>query len=170
MRARRCKAFQFLRRLAADRDGAVAIEFAFAGTITLALIFSAIDIGRLFIINGLLGDAARQISRENQVRLTAYTSAEFNAAAAVVLAGRASGMLDPNLVTIQTQVFDSFSDLAANTQSGGAPPGGNPGQIVKYRVSYDMDYITPFVDFLMDGANFAHVAEIIVYNEPETTL
>jgi len=170
MRARRCKAIKFGRRFAADRDGAVAIEFAFAGTIALALIFAAIDVGRLFIVNGLLGDAARQISRENQVRLSAYSSAEFNAAAAVVLAGRASGMLDPNLVSIQTQVFDSFNDLATNTQSGGAPPGGNPGQIVKYRVSYEMDYVTPFVDLLMEGANFEHVAEIIVYNEPETTL
>ncbi|MEQ9125955.1 MAG: pilus assembly protein, partial [Alphaproteobacteria bacterium] len=79
MRARRCKAIKFGRRFAADRDGAVAIEFAFAGTIALALIFAAIDVGRLFIVNGLLGDAARQISRENQVRLSAYSSAEFNA-------------------------------------------------------------------------------------------
>ena len=79
-------------------------------------------------------------------------------------------MMDPNLVSITTQVFDSFDDLAANLESGGAPPGGAPGQIVKYRLSYDMDYYTPFVGMLMETANFHHVAEIIVYNEPETTL
>ena len=31
-----------------------------------------------------------------------------------------------------------------------------------------MDYYTPFVGMLMDSVQFNHVAEIIVYNEPET--
>ena len=62
-------AFSKWRRFVRDRDGVVATEFAIAATVAIALVFAAIDVGRLYIINGLLGDAARVISRENQVQL-----------------------------------------------------------------------------------------------------
>jgi len=158
-----------LGRLIKSRDGTMAAEFAIASSVAIALVFAAIDVGRLFIINGLLGDAARQISRENQVQLTAYDSNAFTAAAAVILADRSADMFDPALVSISTTVYDSFDDLAAGAENGGAPPGGDPGQIVKYRLTYTMDYYTPFIGMLMETANFNHTAEIIVYNEPETT-
>lgn len=156
------------RRFAEDSSGSTAVEFAIAGSVAIALIFAVIDVGRAFIVNGLLGDSVRQISRENSVREAPYSGAEFTAAALATLTARASGLLEADQVTVTTTVYDSFDDLAGNVVDGGAPPGGRPDQIVKYRLTYDMDYYTPFVGMLMDGAQFNHVAEIIVYNEPET--
>lgn len=170
MRALRQLNQRSLRRLLAAKEGNTAVEFAFAAALVLGLIFAAIDLGRVFIVGGLLGDAARQISRENQVREAPFTNDAFTAAAAATITARAAGFLDPNQVSIVTTVYDSFDALAANQVDGGAPPGGEPGQIVKYRLTYDMDYHTPFVGLLMDGALFSHTAEIIVYNEPETEL
>ncbi len=170
MRSPRPDQTTIARRLLADRRGSMAVEFAIASSIALALIFAAIDVGRLFIVSGLLNASLRQISRENQVRLEPYTSDEFNVAAAVTIAARAAGMLDPNLVAIATTVYTDFDALADGTADASAPPGGRAAQIVKYRLSYTMDYYTPFVGILMDSANFSHVAEIIVYNEPETSL
>lgn len=159
-----------IRGFARSEDGNTAIEFAFAATLVLALIFAGIDLGRAMIVGGLLGDSARRISRENQVLETALDSSEFNAAAAAVIASRASGFLNPNEVTIETTVYESFDALASGTEANGAPPGGDPGQIVKYRLSYDMDYYTPFVELLMTGAQYSHISEIIVYNEPDNDL
>lgn len=169
MRTRRKTNATLLQRLAKCQDGTMAAEFAVGATVALALIFAVIDVGRVFIVNGLLGDAVRQISRENQVREVAYDAGQFSNAAAATISARAAGMLDPGEVIIETTVFDSFEALAANQEDGSAPPGGDPGQIVKYRLTYDMDYYTPFVGMLMDSVNFNHIAEIIVYNEPGTT-
>ena len=156
--------------MASNNDGSMAVEFAIAIPIVLGLIFASVDIGRVFIVNGLLGDAARQVSRENQVRETPYGNDEFLAAAAATITARSGGMLDANLVSITTKVYDSFDALASDTEAGGAPPGGEPGQIVKYRLDYQMDYHTPFIDLMMQGAAYAHAVEIIVYNEPENEL
>jgi len=96
-----------------------------------------------------------------------HSSAAFTAAANVIIEARSAGMLDPQQVAISTTVYDSFEDLANNSPESGGPPGGNPDQIVKYRFTYDMDYYTPFIGLFMDGAEFNHVVEIIVYNEPD---
>lgn len=170
MTARRQKIASFARRLGRNDHGTVAVEFAIGATITLALLFTVVDVGRVYIVAGLMGDATRQISRENQVRETAYTAEQFATAADTVIEDRAANMLDPQLVTITTTVYDSFQALADDTPNDAAPPGGDPGQIVKYRLTYDMDYYTPFVGLMMEGAQFSHVAEIIVYNEPDTSL
>ncbi len=168
MRALRPRLLRPARRLAADSRGSTSIEFALAGSVALALIFAIVDVGRAFIVNGLLGDSIRQISRENQVREVPYSADAFHSAALATITARSAGMLSPAQVVLTTTVFDNFEDLASNTVASGAPPGGEPDQIVKYRLTYDMDYYTPFVGMLMDSAQFNHVVEIIVYNEPDT--
>lgn len=159
-----------VRRFSRNDSGSVAVEFGIASTVVLALIFSAVDMGRVFIVGGLLGDAARQISRENQVRENPYPAVDFNTAADLVITARSGGMLNPALVSISTDVYRNFEDLGADQPIEGGPPGGEPSQIVKYRLEYAMDYYTPFIDLLMNGAQFQQVAEIIVFNEPETEL
>lgn len=167
MRARRSELLKIFERARRCERGSASIEFAIAGSLALALIFAIIDVSRAFIVTGLLSDAVRQVSRENQVRETPFTSAEFSAAALATVTSRAAGMLEPANVVVSTTVYDSFDALASNQTDSGAPPGGEPGQIVKYRLTYTMDYYTPFVGMMMEGAQFDHAAEIIVYNEPE---
>ena len=86
MRARRNTPRLLLKRFAKCTHGSTAAEFAIAASVALALIFAIVDVGRAFIVNGLLSDAARQISRENQVRETPYSSGEFSSAAQVTIA------------------------------------------------------------------------------------
>lgn len=167
MPAQQWKAASFFKRCRTDEAGSVAVEFAIGASFALALIFSVVDVGRLFIVSGLLGDAVRQISRDNQVRPTPFSAGAFSVNAAATLTAAADGLFDANTVSIATTVYDDFDALAANTPDAGAPPGGDPGQIVKYRLTYLMSYYTPFIGMLMDVAAFNHVAEIIVYNEPE---
>ena len=157
---------QLFRQWRSDDRGSTAIEFSIAGAVAIAILFAVVDIGRTYIVNSLLSDAARLISRENQVRITPYTPSEFTANATVKIASRAAGFLDPVQVAIVTSVYDSFEDLANNVKATGAPLGGAPGQIVKYRLTYDMDFYTPIVGLLLDAAEFNHVVEMIVYNEP----
>jgi hypothetical protein len=154
-------------RLRHSDTGSTAAEFAIAVTVAVGLIFAVVDVARAFIVGGLLSDAARQVSRQNQVKEDPHSSAAFTAAANVIIEARSAGMLDPQQVAISTTVYDSFEDLANNSPESGGPPGGNPDQIVKYRFTYDMDYYTPFIGLFMDGAEFNHVVEIIVYNEPD---
>lgn len=156
-----------LQRFRQSESGSTAAEFAIAVTIAIGLIFAVVDVSRAFIVGGLLSDSARQVSRQNQVKETPYSNAAFAIAANATIAARSSGMLDSSQVAISTTVYDSFEDLANNTPVGGGPPGGRPDQIVKYRFTYDMDYYTPFVGLMMEGAEFNHVVEIIVYNEPD---
>lgn len=168
MRAWRQQANCLIARFGRSTDGSTAAEFAIAATVAVAIIFAVIDVGRAFIVNGLLSDSVRSISRENRVREVPYSGVEFSTHALATIAARASGFLTPADVTVVTTVYDNFQDLANGQTAGGAPPGGHPDQIVKYRLTYDMNYYTPFVGMLMDSVQFNHVAEIIVYNEPET--
>lgn len=170
MAGRRILIPRLCRRFWRADEGNTAVEFSFAITFVLALIFAALDISRVYIVSGLLGDSVRRISRENQVLETPRDSAAFDAAADVIIASKASGFIDVASVAVTTTVYASFDDLAAGVAVAGGAPGGSPGQIVKYRLTYNMDYLTPFIDLLFEGAEFSHTAEIIVYNEPETQL
>lgn len=167
MRTPLCALKKSVARFRQSEAGSTAAEFAIAVTVAIGLIFAVVDVARAFIVGGLLSDAARQVSRQNQVRETPFSSAAFTTAANTIIEARSAGMLDAAQVTISTTVYDSFEDLASNSPESGGPPGGGPDQIVKYRFSYDMDYYTPFVGLFMDGAEFNHVVEIIVYNEPD---
>lgn len=158
------------RNIALNDEGSTAIEFAIASSVVLGLVFAAVDLGRVYIVGGLLGDAARQISRENQVRENPYPAANFQARVAEIINARSGGMLDPSLVAIGTDVYANFEDLASDQPVVGGPPGGSPSQIVKYRLDYNMDYYTPFVGLLMEGGQYVHAAEIIVFNEPDSEL
>ena len=100
-----------LARFRKQDDGSVALEFAVAISFALALIFAVIDVGRVYIVSGLLGDTVRQISRTNQVRPTPFTTAEFNADAAQTITDLSAGMIDAAQVVISTTVYEDFEAL-----------------------------------------------------------
>ena len=58
MRARR-----FLKRLASDRRGAAALEFAFVGPLLFTLVLGTIEVGRMFYVRQGLEYATEQAAR-----------------------------------------------------------------------------------------------------------
>lgn len=69
-----------LRRFAAARDGATAIEFAFVATPFLFMLFSILEIGRLYTLSAVLEDATMNAGRQvrtGQMQMSGASAATF---------------------------------------------------------------------------------------------
>ena len=109
---------------------------------------------------------------------------------------KTSGLLDPNKLTISTEVYSNFNNIGQPEPCISPPtppcPGvagvnfvdingngtwdadmgaaglGNPGDVVVYKVSYPWKVVTPIVSAII-GSTFTITARTVVRNEPYGT-
>ena len=81
--ARANRMTHLIRRLAGDREGAVAIEFAIVAIPLLFLMFSILEIGRLYALSSVLEDATMDAGRRirtGEMQTSGASAATFRAA------------------------------------------------------------------------------------------
>lgn len=153
MRGRGIWKARALRRLAGDRRGATAVEFAMVAAPFLFMMFAIIELGLVFVISSTLEtatmDAARLI-RTGQLQAAGGDANAFRNA----VCGR-MGLFEADCagkLSLDVRVLPQFSAAAADPLADGElDPGeltftaGAAEDIVLVRAWYRYDLITPFL-------------------------
>jgi Flp pilus assembly protein TadG len=136
-----------VRGLARNASGASAIEFAIVAAPFLVLLFLVLQIGLVYLANGILENAVAQgarLVRTGQAQSQQFDAARFKAE----VCGYLTALLSCDRLSLDVRTFSSFggSDLtnpldgSGNLRTGGfsyAP--GVGGQVVIVRAFYDWD-------------------------------
>lgn len=181
-------------RLWHRKDGASAIEFALVAMPLILTIVGIIEVALILFVNVLMEGAVRDAARFG---ITGYTPAGTDRAAAIreIVRKRTVGLIDMTKVTIETLVYQNFSDIGKpepftdqapfngrydagepfvdvngngkwDADMGAAGVGG-PGAVVVYRVSYDWPILTGLMKPLLGDAGVVHLSvSTAARNEP----
>ena len=186
--------FDFLTRLWRRNEGAAAVEFAFIAPILLLTIVGIMEVAMALIVSTLIEDGLRDaarfgitgseppgVTREEQI-----TS---------IIGDATVGLVEMSEIDIQTLVYPSFAevgepepftdtnangvydigepytDINANGQwdaDMGAAGVGGPGDIVLYKIKYNLPMMTSLLATMLGGADgkIQLSASIAVRNEP----
>lgn len=154
------------RRLAQDRGGVTAIEFAIVCPVFLLLLFAILAVGITGLIQLALDDSVRDAARQLQID----TPASASAAGLVAAVCSEFGMVSANCTTTLTYNVQSatqtagFASLApAKLDASGAlansflasGPGFAPNADVLVQIAYPLPFRLPFIGTLatMTGTN-----------------
>lgn len=159
------------RRLARDRSGATAVEFAFVAPVLVFSLLSLVEIGMLGMmtsgVNNAVIETARRIRTGRDDAATSATTFKDQICARLgsnVTACR-------NRMTISVQKYTRFTDAAsaAAAAPNGAFDAGGPGDIIVVKANYSWPLMTPFLATAngRDGpTNVVIAARVAFKNEP----
>ncbi len=179
-----------MKRLAADERGSAMVEAALGLPILLAVLIGVFEISNFFFVSasvenavlhasrfGVTGGADDGVTREDQVR--------------AIIEKQTFGMVDMDTVVIETLVYEQFADIGEpepftdQNDSGDYDEGepyadvngngawdddmaiaglGGAGDIVLYRINYDANSLTGFMDWAHRALNIS--STVAVRNEP----
>lgn len=177
-------------RLFRDREGSLAMEFAFAAPVVILALTGTLELLIVLFVGstlesavldasryGITGGANPGVTREQQVR--------------DIIEDRTLGLVDMDKAQIDTLVYpnfnsvgepepytdsngngthepgEPFTDINGNGQwdaDMGAVGLGGPGDVVVYRVTYEWGMLTPLLAPIIGP--ITHTASVVVRNEP----
>lgn len=182
-----------IRRFAASRDGATALEFAFALPVVLMLIVGMLEVAMIMFVSTSVEGGLRQAARYG---ITGQTPATGTREQAIVdiIDNYTLGFVDLAASDVTFTTYDSFNDvgqpepwtdangngqydageafddLNGNLQwdaDRGTAGVGAAGEVVLYKIDYDWSLLTPYVSNLLGDNGVLHMsASIAVRNEP----
>lgn len=183
-----------LRRMLGCQRAAGVVEFAVAAPVTLFFMLGMMELSMVLFVNTLLEGGLRQASRYGITGFAPVGSTREQVIKDLVLE-HGMGLLDSNKVEIDTTAYESFSAIdsgesytdengngeyddgeAFEDTNGngvfdgdpGVPGAGGAGDIVLYRVTYDLPMITGWIAPVLGGQDgkVSLSASIAVRNEP----
>ena len=179
-----------LLRPLADRDGAAAIEFAFAAPVLFLALAGTLEMLMVLFVGSILESAVLDASRYG---ITGSTTPGISRADEVkaIIEDRTLGLVKANDANIETLVYPSFDSIGqpepyTDTNANGSYDDGEPftdingngtwdadmgavglggpGDIVVYRVTYTWGMLTPLLAPII--GDVTHTAAVVVRNEP----
>ena len=179
-----------VRRFLKNRKGASVLEFAFMAPLTITMLIGVVELGVLFLVSGSLENAVLASSRFGITGSTADGTTREDVIRDLI-EQNTYGLVPMDEVTIDTIVYDNFSDIGQpepfadangngafdtgesftdvngngqfDTDVGLAGLGG-PGDIVLYRIRYQIQSLTLLFDPFFTVID--HSATVAVRNEP----
>lgn len=181
-----------LRKLRKNNEGAALIEFALLAPVFFYLIFGIVEVFTLQLSEGILESATRHAARSG---LTGYIPDGLSRDDYILQQVKAeSFFVDEDNIRLETLVYSDFADIGEEEpytdENGdtfydigepytdvngngqwdsdmGAAGYGDGGDIVVYKISYDWQFLTPFIgEFLTDDGNWEITSSVVVRNEP----
>jgi len=171
-------------------SGVTAVEFALLAPVLFLLIMGIIEFAVIMFVSVVLESATNQTSRLGK---TGFIAAGLTRQQEIInnVASHTAGLLNPNQITITSEVYANFNDIGQPepclTQKCGAGVAGvdyvdvngngkwdadmgaaglgNPGDVVVYTVSYPWHIMTPIVSAVI-GKTLTLSARSVVRNEP----
>lgn len=177
-------------RFLKKRDGTTTVEFAFGMPVLAAFMIGIVEISNLLFLGIALENAVLHASRYG------VTGSEVDGIARVdrvrtIIEEQTFGMIEPDELTIDTLVFEQFSDIGQEEPYGDANANGvydagesftdvngngvwdpdigvvglgGAGDIVLYRVTHVAPSITGFMDWATQAVSLQ--SALAVRNEP----
>jgi len=196
----KCKrrlSFGRIRRVARDRRGSSAVEFALVAPVLFLTMVGTMEVGTILFVDHLVEGAVRDASRFGITGLGA-TETERIQTVRNIIDNRTLGLVDVDNAEINTLIYNDFQSIgepepytdnspangaydvgeAYDDVNGngvwdndqGAVGAGDSDEIVLYRIRYDLDLLTGMLDHVIgqDGV-ISMEASIAVRNEPFRT-
>jgi Flp pilus assembly pilin Flp len=180
-----------VRRLRGDQDGATVVEFALVFPVFLLAVFGGIEAAIVIFISSSIEAAVLEASRFG---ITGGTLPGVTREERVldIVGDKTYGLVDMDLVGIETLVYESFDDIGqpepfedANANlvydtgelftdvngngqwdaDMGAAGLGGPSDVVVYRVTYAWGIMMPLIRSVI-GESVLHASSVAVRNEP----
>jgi Flp pilus assembly pilin Flp len=180
-----------LRRLRREEDGATVVEFAFVFPVFILAVLGTIETAIVTFISSSIEAAVLEASRYG---ITGGTIPGVTREERVldIVGDKTYGLVDMDLVGIDTLVYESFDDIGqpepfedanlnvvydtgelftdvnGNGQwdaDMGAAGLGGPSDVVVYRVTYAWGIMTPLIRSVI-GESVLHASSVAVRNEP----
>lgn len=182
-----------LGRLRRRSDGSTMVEFAFVAPVLFLLLFGAMEVGMIFFATSLLEGGLRESARFGLTgALPPSGTREDHIVEMVNQNGAGVVQIDAsNIITLVYPNFTSvgepepytdtdgngthdagepFTDINCNSQwdpDMGKSGLGHGGEVVQYRVSFDLPLLTGLLNPLLgEGGKFPLNSTIVVRNEP----
>ncbi len=186
--------FGFLSRLWRGREGAAAVEFAFVAPVLLLTIVGIMEVAMVLIVSSLIEGGLRDAARFG---ITGFVPQGMTREAQItsIIGDATVGLVKMSDIDIRTLVYPSFAqvgqpepytdtngngaydagepytDINGNGQwdaDMGAAGVGGPGDIVLYKVKYELPMMTPLLSSVLGGTDgkVRLSASIAVRNEP----
>ncbi len=155
-----------IRRLFArlGNRGAYTIEFALLTPVFLTLITMTMEIAWQLAIGAGLDHGTRVAARWAATGQSAPSGLTNSQYVARVIA-QSSGMpIVASNLTVTTEAFASIGSMTVST-----PGLGTAGQIVRYRITYQSNALTPVGRGLVPNGLFRHSTSVVSRNEPYAT-
>jgi len=188
------RAFSNVLALWRDRRGASAVEFAIMGPVLILVVTGIMEVSMVLAVSSLLEGGLRDAARFG---ITGYVPPGSTREEQIksIIGNATVGLVDMTKAEIQTLVYPSFGDIGQpepwddQNSNGvydlgepftdinsngvwdpdmGAAGLGGPGEIVLYKIKYDLGLMTPLMRPIMGGSdgNVTLRASIAVRNEP----
>jgi len=183
-----------LRRLLACREGATALEFAFALPVLLLLILGMFEVAMLMFISTSVEGGLREAARFGITDQVA-DEAERETAIRNIIERHALDFPGFSIASMTFSIYDSFNDVGQPepwvdaeplngvydagegytdlngdgswSEDRGVAGVGQSGDVVRYRIVYDWELLTPYLAYLFGEDGVLHMsASITVRNEP----
>jgi Flp pilus assembly pilin Flp len=180
-----------LRRLRREEDGATVVEFAFVFPVFILAVLGTLETAIVIFISSSIEAAVLEASRYS---ITGGTIPGVTREERVldIVGDKTYGLVDMDLVGIDTLVYESFDDIGqpepiedanlnlvydtgelftdvnGNGQwdaDMGAAGLGGPSDVVVYRVTYAWGIMTPLIRSVI-GESVLHASSVAVRNEP----
>jgi Flp pilus assembly protein TadG len=154
-----------------NQDGATIIEYALVAPILFLMVFAIIEFALVMYATSVIETAASAGARYG----ITGSSYDVEAAQDPCNSARATyirqavdklsmGLVDTAKITITTEVFDDYTNVAPKFDSKTANYGcGN--QVIMYNVQYDWDITTPFISQYFNGGVYTIQSHVLVKNE-----
>lgn len=180
-------------RLARCREGATALEFAFALPVVMVLIVGMLEVAMIMFVSTSVEGGLRQAARYGITGQTPETGTREEAIIGII-GNYTLGFVDLDASDVTFTTYASFNDvgqpepwtdtdgngsydlgepyddLNGNLQwdaDRGSAGVGNAGDVVLYKIDYDWSLLTPYVANLIGDHGLLHMsASIAVRNEP----
>ncbi len=179
-----------LRRFLRNRRGSSLVEFAIMAPLTITMLIGIVELGMVFLVSSSLENAVLASSRFGITGSTADGTTREDVIRDVI-EQNTYGLVPLDEVTIDTIVYDNFSDIGepepfADTNANGVFDTGEPftdvngngqydtdvglaglggpGDIVLYRIRYQIQSLTQLFDPFFTVID--HSATVAVRNEP----
>ena len=186
------RGFQPFKRVAEERSGATATEFAFVAPILVLMMLGITEVGATLFVGALMEGAVREGARYG---ITGQGGDGRLQAIRDIIEDTTIGMVDVDVADITTKIYNSFDDIGSaepydddNPANGiwdvgenyadingngewdddqGRDGVGDPGEIVVYEITYDLPLLTGMIaDHFGQNGLITLTSSIAVRNEP----
>ena len=174
---RRLALRSFVRKLARNKDGATAIEFALVALPFFTVVFAILELGLAFIVNRMVDNAVIEASR--MIRTGQASQANFSTAnfRDQVCASMPTFLCSAERIRVNVSVandfvnvnsIDSLYDEDGNLKDDNAYTQSQKSEIVAVNVIYKWPMFTSFLNLsALDHGNERHLSSTMVFrNEP----
>jgi len=183
-----------LRRFAADRDGAAALEFALVLPPLCLILLGMFEVSMVMFTQASMEGAMREAARYGITGIDASNPATREGQILAIVDQYTLNLVDMSKATISYQVYGAFNSIDkpepfGDTNGNGKYDVGEPytdvngngkwdadqgkngagdySQVVQYTIDYDWKLMTPFVAAVMGQNGKVHLrASMVVRNEP----